>query len=58
MLLLETMATGDPMKAYWLLLTVLLLTGCSGMGGILFNLPNAGDVCPHGRDVFTNQCHD
>ncbi|CAK8740378.1 hypothetical protein SODG_003850 [Sodalis praecaptivus] len=21
------------MKAYWLLLTVLLLTGCSGMGG-------------------------
>ncbi|MEN3258794.1 hypothetical protein AAH678_08400 [Sodalis endosymbiont of Spalangia cameroni] len=46
------------MKAYWLLITVLLLTGCSGMGGILFNLPNAGDVCPHGRDVFTNQCHD
>ncbi|MBT9431614.1 hypothetical protein JZM24_04605 [Candidatus Sodalis endolongispinus] len=46
------------MKACWLLITVVLLTGCSGLWGTLFNLPNAGDVCPHGHDVFTNQCND
>ncbi|WP_413734296.1 hypothetical protein ACL2XP_17790 [Sodalis sp. RH21] len=39
-------------------LSLLLITGCSGVAGSLFKIiPANTDVCPHGHNVFTNQCN-
>ncbi len=37
-------------------LSLLLLTGCSA-GSLFRIIPADTDVCPHGHNVFTNQCN-
>lgn len=47
------------MKLTILMISLLLLTGCgTGAAGSLFKIiPASNNVCPHGNDVFTNQCN-
>ncbi|MCC3702790.1 hypothetical protein LLR08_09505 [Rouxiella badensis] len=48
------------MKLTILILSLLMLTGCgTGAAESLFRIiPVNSDICPHGRDVSTNQCNN
>ena len=50
---------GISMKVTILVVCLFLLSGCgAGAAESIFRIiPNSNNVCPHGNDVFTNQCH-
>lgn len=47
------------MKLIILVVTIFMLAGCGTGAASLFRIiPADSNVCPHGNNVFTNQCNN